>query len=67
MCSSDLSWNSKENALIANLPLIENIYDEEIIDSNLKIESNLNLFGYGYFSGMLIYEAISEKLSKIDN
>ena len=25
-----LSWNSKENALIANLPLIENIYDEEI-------------------------------------
>jgi SAM-dependent methyltransferase len=62
-----LSWNSKEDALIANLPLIENIYDEEIIDSNVKVESDLNLFGYGYSSGMPIYEAISEQLSKIDN
>ncbi len=59
-----LSWNSKEDAVIANLPLIDNMYDEEIIDSNVQVKSNLSLFGYGYSSGMPIYEAISEQLSK---
>lgn len=59
-----LSWYHKEDDLIANLPLIDNMYNEGIIDSNAQIDSNLTLFGYGYSSGMPICETISEQLRK---
>jgi len=62
-----LSWHSKEDTFIANLPLIDNIYDEDINDSNVKVEADLTIFTYGYSSGMPIYQAISEQLSNPDN